>query len=423
MSDFKIKSMKARQILDSRGNPTVEIEIASRYHRAKASVPSGASTGIHEALELRDNLKPYSGKGVTKAVRHINNIIAKKLVGKNCSRQEQLDNLMIKLDGTKNKKRLGANAILAVSLAISRLAAKCFDIPLYEYIRLISGTKHMSLPVPCFNIINGGKHADDGLDFQEYMLIPKTKTFKDALKVGSEIYHELKRVLHKKVSHLSTNVGDEGGFAPELENMEAPIELILKAAKRLGYENNVQIGIDVAASEFYSKGKYKLEGKSISGDKLIKVYQALLEHFPIVSIEDPFEQDDYKNFHELKKQIGHKLQIVGDDLLVTNIERIKKAKQLDLCNALLLKVNQIGTLTEAIDAAKLARIYGWNVMVSHRSGETNDDFIADLAVGLGAGQIKAGAPCRGERLAKYNRLAEIEERSKLKMKSNPFRVS
>ncbi len=420
MSDFNIRSVKARQILDSRGNPTIEVELASRYHIVKASVPSGASTGIHEALELRDKLKPFKGKGVTKAIKNINNIISKKVIGKNCSRQEELDKLLIKLDNTKRKTKLGANAILAVSMATARLAARCFDIPLYKYIQLLSHTEKLSIPIPCFNIINGGKHADDGLDFQEYMLIPQTKSFKEAFQIGSEIYHELKIQLHKKLGKNTTNVGDEGGFAPPLSRMEEPIELILKAARKLGYVKKIKIGLDVAASELYNKGRYKLEGKHISGKKLQEVYEALLNHYPIVSIEDPFEQDDYKHFNELNKAIGHKVQIVGDDLLVTNPERIKKAHKLNLCNCLLLKINQIGTITEAIEAAKLARIYGWNIMVSHRSGETNDSFIADFAVGLNAGQIKSGAPCRGERLAKYNRLLEIEEKSKLKIKTKAF---
>lgn len=407
-----IKKISAREILDSRGNPTVEIDLTTTHHTVRASVPSGASTGTHEALELRDGGKRYGGMGVKKAIANIKKI-EKKIKGKSLN-QVQIDNLMIKFDGTKNKSKLGANAILPVSIAVCKAAAMEAKLPLWKYINK-SMTSKPVLPVPCFNIINGGRHAGNKLDFQEYMLLPtKAKTFAEAFRIGSETYHVLKTLLEKEYGKNAINVGDEGGFAPPLSNHKQPIELILKAAEKAGYLNKVKIGLDIAASEFYKNKHYYFEGKTRTSAQMLGIYENLVKTYPIVSIEDPFDQEAFNDFAELKKILKKKIQIVGDDILTTNPERIKIAVKQDSCSALLLKINQIGTLTESFKAAKLAFRNSWNVMVSHRSGETNDSFIADLAVGIRAGQIKAGAPCREERLAKYNQLLRIEEQSSLK---------
>ncbi len=368
-------------------------------------MPSGASTGDFEAVELRDCGKRYFGKGVLKAVKNIK-IINKKLKGFDIRNQKQIDDSMIDLDGTANKSRLGANSMLAVSLACARLSGIVEEKELYSY---FGDCKR--LPVPFFNIINGGKHADNRISFQEFMIAPvNAKNFKEALRIGSEIYHQLRKELRKKYGKGSTNIGDEGGFAPiQLKKIYQPLKLIIKAANELGYSKKIKIGIDSAASEFYKHKMYKVDGYWLKPDKLITLYENLVSEYPIISIEDPFDQEDYVNWKQINKVLGKKVQIVGDDLLVTNVNRIDFATRSDLCNALLLKVNQIGTLTEALDAAKLAFKNKWNIMVSHRSGETTDDFIADLVVGLGCGQIKSGATCRGERIAKYNRLLKIEE--------------
>ncbi|MBI5066256.1 phosphopyruvate hydratase [Candidatus Woesearchaeota archaeon] len=405
----KITNVKARQILDSRGNPTVEVEVSTKSFCARASVPSGVSTGKYEAFELRDNSEAFRGLGVTKAVNNVNKIIAKKLIGKELPGQEELDNFLIKLDGTKNKSKLGANAILGVSMAVCKVASREKGRELYEHIGKLYGTKKFTLPIPAFNIIEGGKHAGNSLDFQEFMVWPvKCKSFSEALQVGSEIYQELKEVIKKKHGKSAINIGDEGGFAPPLTCYEEPFELILDAAKELGYENKIKLGIDAAATSFYRDRKYYLEGTEASVSDLLEKYVEMSNVYPLVSIEDPFHEEDFENFSKLVKKAKN-CQIVGDDLLTTNVEKIQKAIVQSSCNCLLLKLNQIGTVTEAFNASKLVMQDNWNVMVSHRGGETNDDFIADLAVGISSEQIKAGAPCRGERLAKYNQLLRIEE--------------
>jgi enolase len=405
-----IKQITAREILDSRGNPTVEATIESAKNKACASVPSGASTGIHEALELRDGGKRYMGKGVLKAVKNVNTIIAKKLIGKNPDNQELIDHIMLELDGTPNKMKLGANAILAVSLACARLAAKEQDIPLHSHIASLFGTKKQILPVPAFNIINGGKHAGNKLDFQEYMLLPVgAKSFSEALQIGAEVYQELKSLLAKEFGKTAINVGDEGGFAPPLTCIQEPLDFMSDAVQNLGYWKKVAFGIDVASSTFFRNQKYYVEGEELTASDLMEKYIEIIGAYPVHSIEDPFHEEAFEDFAKFTRQAGKRVQIVGDDLLCTNPERIRNALVHQSCTALLMKVNQIGTLTEAMDAARLAMDNKWKVMVSHRSGETTDAFIADLAVGLATGQIKSGAPCRGERLAKYNQLLRIEE--------------
>ncbi|MEM2130890.1 MAG: phosphopyruvate hydratase [Candidatus Woesearchaeota archaeon] len=431
---MEIKKIIAREILDSRGNPTVEVDLHTNSFITRASVPSGASTGIHEALELRDNDTRYKGKGVLKAVENINKIIAPKLIGLDVEQQKFIDTLMINLDGTKNKQKLGANAILAVSMAVCRAGAMSKNIPLFKHIHYLAETKNIVMPNPYFNVINGGVHAGNKIDFQEYMIVPFVKDFKEALRIGSEVYHTLKKILKEKYGLDAVNVGDEGGFAPPIKNNEEPLKILMQAIKESGYENQVKIALDPAASEFYYKGYYLygskfldekekeklVKSKGITGEELANYYLKLITRYPIVSIEDGFSQDDWKswqyfmNLIEKEKQnpkskINHSFHLIGDDLLVTNVERIKIALEKNACNGLLLKINQIGTITEAIKAAKLALGNGWLVMVSHRSGETDDPFIADLVVGLGAAHIKSGSPCRGERLAKYNQLLRIEE--------------
>ncbi len=402
-----ITSIKAREILDSRGNPTLEVDLFTKQTCQSAAVPSGASTGKHEAVELRDGGKRYLGKGVQKAVQNVEKKIAPLLRGMDCHDQRKIDELMIKKDGTKNKSKLGANAILGVSLAAARAASAENKKHLFQYLPGLAGlNKKPSMPRPFFNVINGGKHAGNKLAFQEFMIAPKAKTFAEALRMGSEVYHILKEVIEKKYGKEATNVGDEGGFAPPLERAEEALSLLTDAIQKAGYNGKVEITMDCAASEFYKNGKYYLHTK-MSKEKLLEYYLRLIKEYPIISIEDPFEQEDFASFAELKRK--SKIQIVGDDLTVTNVNRIKKAVQNKSCNCLLLKVNQIGTLTEALDAVKLAYGNGWKVMVSHRSGETEDSFIADLAVAIGCGMIKAGAPSRGERIAKYNRLLRIEE--------------
>ncbi len=405
-----INTIKTREILDSRGNPTVEVELIAGDICATASVPSGASTGIHEALELRDGGKRFLGLGVRNAIRNIEKVIAPALKGMDCREQTKIDKRMIALDGTANKTRLGANSILAVSLACAKAAAMAEKKELYEYIEKIAKTsKRRSLPRPFFNIINGGKHADNELSFQEFMIAPRMKSFAENLRVGSEVYHILKKDLHTKYGKGSTNVGDEGGFAPEqFQKTTDVLNMLLKAINDAGYAGKVDIAIDCAASEFYKEGKYTLDGKNMTKRELMAFYLKLITKYPIISLEDPFEQEDFEGFAELRQK--SKIQIVGDDLTVTNVGRIETAIMENSCNCLLLKVNQIGTLTEALEAVRLAYANNWKVMVSHRSGETEDTFIADLAVGIGCGMIKAGAPCRGERVAKYNRLLRIEEK-------------
>jgi len=417
---MSIKTVKAREILDSRGNPTVEVEVTTDKGLFRAAVPSGASTGKFEALELRDNDKSrYLGKGVLKACKNVNEIIGPQIIGKSVLNQEELDNFMISLDGTDNKGKLGANAILGVSMAICKAGAAEKGVPLYRHIADLAGNKHIILPVPAFNVINGGSHAGNKLAMQEFMILPVgAPSFKEAMRMGAEIYHNLKAIIKDKYGQDATNVGDEGGFAPNIQNNREGLELLKQAITKAGYTDIVKIGMDVAASEFYTDdGKYDLDFKTknndksqvLTGEQLANLYKEFVRDYPIVSIEDPFDQDDWESYGKLTAEVGKAVQIVGDDLLVTNPKRIQTAIEKKACNALLLKVNQIGSITESIQACKLAQSQGWGVMVSHRSGETEDTFIADLVVGLGTGEIKTGAPCRSERLAKYNQLLRIEE--------------
>jgi len=410
-------------IYDSRGNPTVEVDLTTEKGIFRAAVPSGASTGKHEALELRDNIKnEWHGKGVNQAVKNVNELIAPALIAKNynVTHQVDIDNFMLQLDGTENKSKLGANAILGVSLAVCKAGAVHKGVPLYRHIADLAGVSHVVLPVPAFNVINGGSHAGNKLAMQEFMLLPLgASTFKEAMRMGSEIYHHLKKVIHKKYGLDATAVGDEGGFAPNVQDPMETLELLKNAIEAAGYTGKISIGMDVAASEFFKdcKGKpcydldFKTENndgsKCISGDQLAQLYTDMIAKYPIVSIEDGFDQDDWDQW--TKFQQTTKIQLVGDDLTVTNPKRIQIAVDKKACNCLLLKVNQIGSVTESINACKLARQNGWGVMVSHRSGETEDTFIADLVVGLATGQIKTGAPCRSERLAKYNQIMRIEE--------------
>ena len=426
-SQAKIQLVKGREILDSRGNPTVEVEITTELGSWASMVPSGASTGIYEALELRDGDKSrYCGKGVLKAVDNVNAIIAPSLVGHPLGQQATTDDLMVKdLDGTKNeygwcKSKLGANAILGVSLSYARASAAHAKTPLYQHLAHLAqnGVNKFIMPVPCFNVINGGKHGENRLAFQEFMLLPVgAKSIREAVRIGCEVYENLKKVIAKKYGKEATNVGAEGGFAPNIQSVDDCMELLIEAVKIAGHTETVRFGLDVAASEFFADGKYDLDfkndkndgSKKLTGEQLMEYYVELTEKYPIVSIEDPFDQDDYESYAKLTARIGEKVQVVGDDLLVTNPSRIRTGIEKKACNSLLLKVNQIGTLTESIEAYRTARDAGWGVMVSHRSGETEDTFIADLVVALGTGQIKTGAPCRSERTAKYNRLMRIEE--------------
>lgn len=412
----RIKSIKAREILDSRGNPTIEVELEADGSSFKASVPSGASTGKYEAKELRDGGKRYHGKGVLKAVENINKIIAPELKGKYVLNQKKIDSLMIKLDGTEDKSHLGANAIIAVSMALCRAGASAKNLALYNYIAdlyynkvLTSYNRKFFIPTPCFNIINGGAHAGNDLDVQEFMLIPQNKSFSENLRYGSEIYHSLKGILEKRFGKLATNLGDEGGFAPPLKNARESLELIRKAIKEAGLSREIKIGLDVAATQFYKDRKYYLEGKEFNSTQLVNFYKELIKEFPILFIEDPFAEEDFKSFKSLEESLRGKVFILGDDLLVTNAKRIKKAQKMRACSGTIIKPNQVGTITEVIEAVRLAKSYDWKVLVSHRSGDTTDSFISDLAVGIGADFIKSGAPARGERVAKYNRLLEIEE--------------
>jgi enolase len=411
MISTAIDTIIAREILDSRGNPTVEVEvILADGTFGQAAVPSGASTGVHEALEMRDgDADRYGGKGVQQAVSNVNSIIAPELVGWDVVDQAGIDAAMLWLDGTPNKERLGANAILGVSLAVAKAAANALQLPLYRY---IGGVHAHLLPVPMMNILNGGKHAMDGPDLQEFMAMPVgAPTFAEALRWGSEVYHALKAVL--KAQGKSTGVGDEGGFAPSLRANEEAIEVILEAIEKAGYRpgEDIRIALDPAASEFFEGGKYvlKKEGRALSGAEMVDFYADWVEKYPIVSIEDGLDEDDWDSWVLMMERLGDKIQIVGDDLLVTNTERVQRAIDLGACNSLLCKVNQIGSLSEAIAAVQLAQRSGWTVVVSHRSGETEDATIADLAVAWNTGQIKTGAPCRSERVAKYNQLLRIEQ--------------
>ncbi|KAL5106538.1 Enolase [Taenia crassiceps] len=415
-----MKSIIARQIFDSRGNPTVEVDLTTNKGFFRAAVPSGASTGIHEALELRDGDKSaYRGLGVSKAVDNINRIIGPALCQRNfaMATQEEIDMFMVKeLDGTENKSKLGANAILGVSLAVAKAGAAEKNVPLYRHFADLAGNRDVILPVPSFNVLNGGSHAGNKLAVQEFMIMPTGATsFKEAMKMGSETYHALRIVIKNKYGLDACNVGDEGGFAPSIQDNFEALELLREAIESAGYTGKIKICMDVAASEFYKDGLYDLDFKNpeskredwIPSERMIDMLNSMVDKYPIVSIEDPFDQDDWNAWINYTSEAG--IQIVGDDLTVTNPVRVQKAIDTKACNGLLLKVNQIGTVTEAIKACNMAKQAGWGVMVSHRSGETEDCTIADLVVGLKTGQIKTGAPCRSERLAKYNQLLRIEE--------------
>ncbi|OZJ06747.1 Enolase [Bifiguratus adelaidae] len=438
---MSVNAVHARQIFDSRGNPTVEVEVTTDKGVFRASVPSGASTGVHEALELRDGVKnDYVGKGnvlriglreprtdifltvrvgVTKAIEHVKQHLGPALIkaGINVTDQKAVDEFLIKLDGTDNKSKYGANAILGISLAVAKAGAAEKGIPLYAHFADLAGSKKpFVLPVPAFNVINGGSHAGNNLAMQEFMILPTgASSFTEAMKMGTEVYHTLKGVIKAKYGQDAVNVGDEGGFAPNIKDAKEGLDLLVAAIEKAGYTGKIKIGMDCAASEFYKDGKYDLDFKNpksdpstyLSGEQLSKLYAEYSSSYPIVSIEDPFDQDDWDSWAHLTQNSN--FQIVGDDLTVTNPVRIKDAIEKKACNALLLKVNQIGSVTESIQAATMCQKAGWGVMVSHRSGETEDTTIADLVVGLRTGQIKTGAPCRSERLAKYNQLLRIEE--------------
>jgi enolase len=425
-----IRSIKAREILDSRGNPTVEVDLATDKGLFRAAVPSGASTGIYEALESRDKDQArYKGKGVLTAVKNVNDIIAPKLLGKSVLEQTELDKMMYEeLDGSQNewgwsKEKLGANAILAVSMAVCRASAACKNITLYQRIAELAGkpTDKYVLPIPSMNVINGGSHAGNQLACQEFMVMPiGASSFREAIQMGAEVYHELKGVIKAKYGQDAINVGDEGGFAPSVTENDEALEVLMQAIEKSGHKDRISIATDVAASEFYvaEEKKYDLYSKSeekkgkhlMTSQELSDYYKNWFDKYPFVSIEDPFDQDDWDAYRDFTAVYGEKMQVVGDDLLVTNPKRIGKAFEgSPACNALLVKVNQIGSVSEALQACKMCQDNGWGLMVSHRSGETEDVFIADLSVGLRAGQIKTGAPCRSERNAKYNQLMRIEE--------------
>ncbi len=408
-----IKEVYAREVLDSRGNPTIEVEVETESGaKGRAMVPSGASTGVHEALELRDkDSKRYKGKGVLKAVNNVNEEIAPEIIGYDVTAQMLIDNLMIKLDGTPNKSRLGANAILGVSMAVAKAAADYYGMPLYQY---FGGFSAHLMPTPMMNILNGGAHADWCIDFQEIMIVPsKAKTFADAVRMGSEVFHTLKEVLKQK--GLNTSVGDEGGYAPKLSSNEEAIQLVIKAIKQAGYKPGVDIflALDVASSEFYDpttkKYHLKSENKELTAKELVSFYESICSKHPIVSIEDGLAEDDWEGWKYLTARLGSRVQLVGDDLFVTNTERLYKGIQNNTANAILIKVNQIGTLTETFAAIEMAKKAGYAAVISHRSGETEDTTIADIAVGLNAGQIKTGSLSRTDRIAKYNKLIRIED--------------
>jgi enolase len=419
-----IKSVHAREILDSRGNPTVEVDLVTEGGiTARAAVPSGASTGVHEACELRDgNKKRYLGKGVLKAVESVNTVLNDALKGFDVLDQKGLDQKMLDLDGTPNKTKLGANAILGVSMAAAKAAAEAKGVPLYQHFAELAGNNEkLTLPVPCFNVINGGSHAGNKLAFQEYFIIPVgAENFREAIRIGAECYHNLKVIIKKKFGGDATLIGDEGGFAPPCDAKQG-VELIMEAIAAAGYQDVCKIGMDVAASEFkvegqdcYDLGTWYAEAEKtpdlkMTGTQLADFYAGLCKDYPLITIEDPFDQDDWTAWTHFTERVGGPTQVVGDDLTVTNVSRVKQAIEQKACNALLLKVNQIGTVTESINAVKLCKQNGWGVMCSHRSGETEDTTIADLAVGLCTGQIKTGAPCRSDRNAKYNQLMRIEE--------------
>ena len=405
-----ITSVHAREILDSRGNPTVEVEVSDGENIARACVPSGASTGVHEALELRDGDESrYGGKGVLKAIAHVENELAAVVIGMDPQDQAALDAAMLKADGTENKTNFGANAILGISLAAARLAAIQKGVPLWQHIQTLFQSEAVSLPRPMMNIINGGSHADSGLAIQEFMVMPKFPVFEDNLRAGAEIFHTLKKILTAKGE--STAVGDEGGFAPRLPEVREALHVIMEAISKAGYVagEEVEIAMDPAASEFYTESGYEIDGNVISSEALVDLYEGLVKDFPICSIEDSHAEDDFTGFKMMQERLGDRIQLDGDDLLVTNKKRLQQGIDQNLCNSILIKVNQIGTLSETFETMHLAKENGFTCVISHRSGETEDPFIADLAVGTNAGQIKTGSLCRSERMAKYNQLLRISE--------------
>jgi len=400
-----ISGIKAREVLDSRGNPTLEVEVTTEGGAlGRAIVPSGASTGIYEAVELRDRGRRYHGKGVLNAISSVATL-AEKLVGIDVTGQEAIDKLMIELDGTPDKSRLGGNALLGVSLASAKAAAAAEGIKLYEQ---VGGGDAVLLPVPFFNVINGGQHAGNDLDFQEFMIAPLgVENFREALRIGSEVYHCLKNQLKDRYGPTGINVGDEGGFSPPLSRPEEALDAVNRAVEEMGYTGTVSLAMDVAASSFYSAGEYSVVGESLDTGEMVDLYRELVDTYPVVSIEDPLQEEDYEGFAEVTRKVP--VQIVGDDLFVTTASRLRKGIEMGACNALLWKVNQVGTLTESLEAANIAYENGYKVMASHRSGDTEDPFVADLSVAIGCGQIKTGAPARGERTSKYNQLLRIEE--------------
>jgi len=410
--DYRVEKVVSREVLDSRANPTIQVDLYTKSGFGRFSVPSGASKGHLEALELRDgDRQRYAGLGVQKAVENVNRVIGPKILGMESREQAKIDRILISLDGTENKRRLGANAILGVSIALARASADTAKSPLY---RTLAEGRKPSLPLPLMNIINGGKHAGNDLSFQEFMVIPAGfRTFKDALRCGVEVYHALRLRLEARYGKSAINVGDEGGFAPPINSVEDALGQINDAVEEAGYSlgQNVILGIDAAADSFYDQQArtYKVDGREIDSDKLLDLYVNLQEKFPLKSIEDPFHDEDFENFSRITKKLGAKVQIVGDDLFVTNIKRVDQGIRVKAANALLVKINQIGTLTETIEAVEMARRADYGLVISHRSGETEDNSIADISVALAAGQIKAGAPARGERTSKYNRLLLIEE--------------
>ncbi|MFI5323481.1 MAG: phosphopyruvate hydratase [Thermodesulfobacteriota bacterium] len=404
-----IAAVKAREILDSRGNPTIEVEIrCADGSYGRAAVPSGASTGEHEAIELRDNdKKRYLGKGVQNAVKNVNRVIAPKIAGLDAATQSLIDGVMIDLDGTPNKSKLGANAILGVSIAAARAASNSLGIPLYRY---LGGITANTLPVPLMNIVNGGAHADNNLDFQEFMIVPiGFNSFREAIRAGVEVFHNLKTILKKKV--YSTSVGDEGGFAPNLKSNEEAVECISEAIVKANYKPGagVSLALDVASSEFFDNGKYAVEGKKLGKDKLIELYAEWIKRYPIISIEDPLAENDWEGWRMITRELGDKVQIVGDDIFVTNTKILARGIKEKVANSILVKVNQIGSLTETLEAVRMAAEAGYTYIISHRSGETEDSTIADIAVATNSGQIKTGSASRSDRIAKYNQLLRIEE--------------
>lgn len=405
-----ILDVRAREILDSRGNPTIEVDVRTENGFGRVGVPSGASTGTHEAVELRDGERRYHGKGVLKAVRNVNEEIGPAIVGMDSREQRQLDIVMCELDGTPNKSRLGANAIVGTSLACAKAAASSLGISLFEHVGTLMEGSPTTLPVPTFNVLNGGKHAGNELAIQEFMIQPVgAPTFAEALRYGAEVYHVLGSVLEEKYGKAATNVGFEGGYAPPILHTRDALDALVKAVDEAGYsEHEVMLGIDAAASEFYSDREYRLDGMTLPPDRLMAYYEELASEYPLLYIEDPFHEEDYGSFAALTKRLDG-VMVVGDDIFVTNPRRIQKGISMQSASALLLKVNQIGTLSEALDAARMVYDAGWRVVVSHRSAETEDAALADIAVGIGAQLIKTGAPARGERTAKYNQLLRIEE--------------